>query len=59
LGRPKGLGKSKLDAYRMEIEALLKNGSTKKFIATRYSSTPAGLLNWIKKNQINTDNGKI
>jgi len=59
LGRPKGPGKSKLDAHRIEIEALLKNGSTKKFIAARYSSTPAGLHNWIKKNQINTDNGKI
>lgn len=53
LGRPKGPGKSKLDAYRMEIEALLKNGSTKKFIAERYNSTPAGLHNWIKKNQLN------
>ena len=31
LGRPRGVGKSKLDAYRVEIEALLKNGSTQKF----------------------------
>lgn len=53
LGRPKGPGKSKLDAYKLEIEALLKNGSTKKFIAKRYSSTPANLHNWIKKNQLN------
>ena len=30
LGRPKGAGKSKLDPYRPEIEALLKNGSTQK-----------------------------
>jgi len=36
LGRPKGPGKSKLDAYRPEIEALLSNGSTQKFIANRY-----------------------
>lgn len=50
LGRPKGPGKSKLDAHRVEIEALLKNGSTKKFIAARYSSTPANLHNWLKKN---------
>ena len=28
LGRPKGPGKSKLDPYRPEIEALLANGST-------------------------------
>jgi len=32
LGRPKGTGKSKLDKYRPEIEALLKNGSSQKFI---------------------------
>ncbi|WP_370899882.1 recombinase family protein [Chryseobacterium gossypii] len=52
LGRPKGPGKSKLDAHKLEIEALLKNGSTKKFIAKRYNSTPANLHNWIKKNKI-------
>jgi DNA invertase Pin-like site-specific DNA recombinase len=52
LGRPKGTGKSKLDAYKMEIEALLKNGSTKKFIARRYNSTPANLHNWLKKHNI-------
>ena len=27
LGRPKGIGKSKLDQYRPEIEALINNGS--------------------------------
>jgi DNA invertase Pin-like site-specific DNA recombinase len=31
LGRPKGPGKSRLDAFRPEIEALLANGSTQKF----------------------------
>lgn len=36
LGRPKGPGKSRLDQYRPEIEALLKNGSTKAYIARRY-----------------------
>ena len=54
LGRPKGTGKSKLDAYRVEIVALLKNGATKKFIANRYDSTPANLHNWLKKNKITT-----
>ena len=54
LGRPRGPGKSKLDAYRVEIEALLKNGSTKKFIANRYNSTLANLFNWLKKNKINS-----
>ena len=28
LGRPKGVGKSKLDAFKPEIESLLANGST-------------------------------
>ena len=44
LGRPKGPGKSKLDSYRLEIEALLANGSTQKFIAKRYGSTEANLV---------------
>lgn len=52
LGRPKGPGKSKLDQFRPEIEALLKNGSTLKFISKRYGSSEANLLNWIKKNDI-------
>jgi len=52
LGRPKGPGKSKLDKYKLEIDALLKNGSTKRFIAQRYNSTPANLHNWLKKNNL-------
>lgn len=56
LGRPKGPGKSKLDAYRLEIEALLANGSTQKFIAKRYKTTPANLSNWVKKNKIKRPN---
>ncbi len=52
LGRPKGPGKSKLDAYREEIIALLKNGSTKTFVAKRYGSTPENLWNWMQKNKI-------
>jgi len=51
LGRPKGPGKSKLDPYRPEIMALLKNGSRLKFIAARYNVTVPTLLNWIKKQQ--------
>ena len=43
LGRPKGPGKSKLDRFRPEIEALLANGSTQKFIAQRYNTTEANL----------------
>ena len=48
LGRPKGPGKSKLDAFRPEIEGLLANGSTQKFIARRYHTTEANLHNWLK-----------
>jgi DNA invertase Pin-like site-specific DNA recombinase len=52
LGRPRGPGKSKLDAFRPEIEALLANGSTQKFIAVRYRTTEANLHNWLKKHNI-------
>jgi DNA invertase Pin-like site-specific DNA recombinase len=53
LGRPKGAGKSKLDVYRVEIEALLNNGSTQQFIAMRYGTTKQNLANWLRKNNIN------
>jgi hypothetical protein len=36
LGRPPGPGKSKLDPFRPEIEAPLKNGSPNTFVARRY-----------------------
>jgi len=52
LGRPKGPGKSKLDPFRVEIEALLANGSTQKFIAARYKTTEANLHNWMKKHEV-------
>jgi len=49
LGRPKGSGKSKLDQYRTEIEALMAIGSTQRFIAKRYGTTEANLSRWMKK----------
>jgi DNA invertase Pin-like site-specific DNA recombinase len=49
LGRPRGPGKSKLDVFRPEIESLLANGSTQKFIAHRYKTTEANLHNWLSK----------
>lgn len=52
LGRPKGPGKSKLDSFRPEIEALLQNGSTKSFIANRFKTSTNNLRNWLKKNGI-------
>ncbi len=52
LGRPKGPGKSKLDEYSEEITALLKNGSTKSYVAKKYGTTLPNLYNWLKKNDI-------
>lgn len=49
LGRPKGIGKSKLDIFRPEIESLLANGATQKFIAKRYHTTEANLHHWLKR----------
>ena len=45
IGRPKRPGKSKLDIYRVEIKALLQNGSTQSFIANRYGATEVTLSN--------------
>ncbi len=59
LGRPPGPGKSKLDKFRPEIEALLANGSTQKFIARRYGTTEANLHNWLKKNSLRRNTVKI
>jgi DNA invertase Pin-like site-specific DNA recombinase len=53
LGRPRGVGKSKLDAFKEEIVALLRNGSSKKFVADRYGTSQVNLYNWIKKNDLN------
>jgi DNA invertase Pin-like site-specific DNA recombinase len=52
LGRPKGPGKSKLDIFKPEIEALIANGSTQRFIAKRYGTSPDNLNNWLKKRNI-------
>lgn len=54
LGRPRGPGKSKLDPFKPEIEALLANGSTQRFIARRYKTTEATLHNWMKKHGVPT-----
>jgi DNA invertase Pin-like site-specific DNA recombinase len=53
MGRPVGTGSSKLDKYRPEIEALLANGSTQRFVAGRYDTTPENLSVWLKKHKIN------
>ncbi|MGD0275183.1 MAG: recombinase family protein [Syntrophales bacterium] len=50
LGRPRGVGKSKLDIHREEIIALLKTGSTQVYIAKKYKTTQPNLYNWLRKN---------
>lgn len=57
LGRPRGVGKSKLDPHRPEIEALLANGSTQKFIAQRFNTTEANLSKWMKKHGLRKARG--
>jgi len=52
LGRPRGPGKSQLDPYQPEIEALLCNGSTQTFIAKRYGTTAGNLHHWLKQRGI-------
>lgn len=53
LGRPKGIGKSRLDSHELEIVSLLKNGSKRQFVAQRYGVTPAALLHWLKRHKLN------
>jgi DNA invertase Pin-like site-specific DNA recombinase len=57
LGRPKGVGKSKLDAYQGEITALLKNGATKTWIARKYGTTRRNLSHWMKQHEIAAELG--
>lgn len=58
LGRPRGTGKSKLDKYRTEIEGMLNNGSTQKFIARKYGTTEANFSLWMKKHGLKRGNSK-
>jgi DNA invertase Pin-like site-specific DNA recombinase len=59
LGRPRGAGKSKLDEFKEEIVALLRNGSSKKFVADRYGSSQVNLYNWINKNNLDVKQQNI
>ena len=51
LGRPKGPGKSKLDAHKDEIKKRLDLGVPKKRIAADFGTTPGNLNNWINKHK--------
>lgn len=52
-----GVGKSKLDAYQMEITALLKNGATKTWIAKKYGTIRRNLSHWMKQRRIIAEPG--
>ncbi len=52
LGRPKGIGKSKLDDHGEEIVALLKTGSSKSYLSKKYKVTPPTLYNWLRKRKL-------
>jgi DNA invertase Pin-like site-specific DNA recombinase len=51
LGRPIGSGTSKLDKFKPEIEALIMNGATKRFIAKRYAVSEQNLFHWLRKHK--------
>jgi DNA invertase Pin-like site-specific DNA recombinase len=51
LGRPIGTGSSKLDKHSPEIEALLMNGATKRFIAKRYEVTEQNFFHWLRQHK--------
>ena len=48
-GAGSGPGESKLDPHQEDIEYLLANGSTQRFLASRYGTTASSLYNWMKK----------
>ncbi len=58
LGRPAGVGKSKLDPHRPEIEGLLKNGATQKYIAQRYKTSEVNLSLWLAKHGLRRGKGR-
>lgn len=51
LGRPRGVGKSRLDEYKDEIFSFINNGSTLVWISKHYNVTPTTLSNWLKKHR--------
>ena len=51
-GQATRIRKSKLDPFRPEIEALLKNGATKTLVARRYGTSAANLHLWFKSGYV-------
>ena len=52
LGRPKGVGKSKLDKHTDEIKSFLGTGSSLTWIANKYETTVGNLKHWMKQHGI-------
>jgi DNA invertase Pin-like site-specific DNA recombinase len=55
LGRPKGPGRSKLDAPGEEIRGLLALGLAQTKIAAKYGTSTRNLANWMRKRGIGRD----
>ncbi len=55
LGRPKGIGKSKLDDVLEDIIMHLSNGSTQRFLAKKYSTTPANMNRFLRLRNIDQE----
>lgn len=54
LGRPKGIGKSRLDEHKEEIVALIKTGSSKTYLAEKYGVNRVSLWHWLKRNDLDS-----
>ena len=52
LGRPRGVGKSRLDQYSEEIKSFRTTGSTKTWISDHYGVSTLTLSNWMKKHNV-------
>ncbi len=52
LGRPRGVGKSKLDQFSNEIHSFIKTGSTLVWLGKHYGVSPLTISNWLKKHPI-------
>jgi len=49
------VGKSKLDQFRVKIEALIANSSSQKFVAPRYGTSEVNISRWRKKQGLNKE----
>lgn len=59
-GRPKGtIVGSRLDKYKIEIWALRRAGSTKRFIGDRYGVTEATVYGWMKSRKVEKEEEEL